>query len=60
MNNKFLREARELTKLFCLEYEVDPDLARSNLEERLDGKRQRIREMTKELIKNKISGGLNG
>ena len=54
MNNKFLREARELTRLFCLEYEVDPDLARSNLEERLEGKRQRVKDLTEQFIKNRI------
>lgn len=54
MNNKFLREVRELTHLFFLEYEIDLDLARSNLEERLKDKRKVVKEMTEELIKNKI------
>ena len=54
MNNKFLREARELTRLFCLEYDVDPDLARSNLNERLEGKRQRDKDLTEMFIRNRI------
>jgi hypothetical protein len=54
MNSKFLREARELTRLFCLEYEVDPDVARSNLEERLEGKRKRVRDLTEQFVKNRI------
>lgn len=56
MNNKFLRESRELTRLFCLEYELDEDLARSNLEERLEGKRNLLRKQTYELIRYRIPG----
>jgi hypothetical protein len=54
MNSKFLREAREYTRLFCLEHEIDPDDARSNLEKRLEGKRKRLKELTVQFIENRF------
>jgi hypothetical protein len=60
MNDKFLREARDYTSLFCLEYEIDPDLARSNLEERLKDKRVRVRDLTHRFIEERIPGGVHG
>ena len=54
MSNKFWREAREYTKLFLEEYEIDPDWARSNLDQRLKDKRKKIQDVTYWLIGNKI------
>ena len=56
MSNKFWRTARETAYLFCLEYEEDPDVARSNLHERLEGQRLKIKQWTKTLIENRIPG----
>jgi hypothetical protein len=56
MNSKFLREAREFTRLFCLEHAVDEDEARSNLSERLEGKRKRVSDLTEYFINNRIPG----
>lgn len=59
MENKFLREARDIAHLFCFEYQEDPDAARSNLEQRLKNKRDRITSMTYYFIEFKCPGALN-
>lgn len=59
MKNKFLRESREIANLFCLEHQKDPNSARSNLEERLKGKRSRIISMVQYFIESKYPGVLN-
>ena len=56
MNNKFLREARESCFIFCTEYKINEELAKSNLKKRLENKRKRIKDMTMTLINNRIFG----
>lgn len=51
MNNKFLRMARELARLFCSESQSDLETAKSNLETRLNGQRLRVRQLTLDRIK---------
>ena len=56
MTDKFVREAREFTRLFCLEYDIDPGIARSNLAERLKDHRTKVKNMTYYYIGNRIPG----